>query len=69
MKTRYEAVIDRLTYSGTGKAGCLMTVRAPNAQVPYSEYEDVELEVDPEPTLSRAGSKLKRAAPLNRRLV
>jgi hypothetical protein len=60
MKTKFEQVMDRVTYSGAGKSSCLMSVRSPTISVPYTEYTP-PLEDEPEPTTSRvATAKRKR---------
>lgn len=71
MKTKFEQVTDRVSYSGAGKASCLISVRAPLISVPYTiqdvTYEDVEVE-EPIPSGSRSGRGKRRRIMQQRRI-
>lgn len=71
MKTKFEQVTDRVTFAGSGKASCLISVRAPQIAVPFTTRDIVfeEVEVD-EPVAGNSRSKnQKRRKVIQRRRV
>lgn len=49
MKTKFEQVVDRVTFSGIGKSGVLMSIREPLVQVPFMSYQPEDVDEDTHP--------------------
>lgn len=61
LKTKFEQAVDRASFSGVGKACCLVSVRSPTVQVPYSEFTPVIREpTEPPPGRSAATTAKRR---------
>lgn len=71
MKTKFEQVTDRVTFAGSGKASCLISVRAPTIAIPYTIQDAIfeEVEVDEPVASSSRTNQQKRRRVIQRRRV